>query len=124
MMPKPLTLQELRSRNRQPVFVKTIHNAVEPEPIPFPDEWVLIYADKGRAESTETVYRFDSYGQTWLAYDKIPAIPVMPDNIKQALPTLNFYRNRFYNAPSGTEEYELANAINDILPLLSRLIEE
>ena len=42
--------------------------------------------------------------------------------INQALPTLNCYRNRFYNAPSGTEEYELANAINDILPLLSRLI--
>ena len=37
------------------------------------------------------------------------------------LEVLNHYRNCHYNAPSGTEEYILANAINDVLPLLTRI---
>ena len=44
----------------------------------------------------------------------------MQKNIQKALETLNFYRNQHYNAPSGTAEHELANAINDILPLVAR----
>lgn len=39
--------------------------------------------------------------------------------IDAAIEVLNFYRNCHYNAPSGTPEYELANAINDILPLIA-----
>ena len=39
----------------------------------------------------------------------------------EALGILNDYRNCHYNAPSGTEEYKLANAINDVLPLLARI---
>lgn len=43
----------------------------------------------------------------------------MISKIQKAVEVLNFYRNQHYNASSGTEEYEVANAINDILPLVS-----
>jgi hypothetical protein len=44
------------------------------------------------------------------------------EKVMAAIETLNYYRNCHYNAPSGSEEYILANAINDVLPLLSNLI--
>lgn len=43
------------------------------------------------------------------------------NKIKSAIEFLNFYRNCHYSDPSGSESYLLANAINDILPLLSIL---
>ena len=43
------------------------------------------------------------------------------EKIDAALEVLNFYRNCNYNAPSGTPEFELANAINDVLPLLAKV---
>jgi len=36
----------------------------------------------------------------------------------EALEILNFYRNQHYTAPIGTEEQELADAINTVLPLI------
>lgn len=43
------------------------------------------------------------------------------EQIASALEILNFYRNCNYNAPSGTQEYSPANAINDILPMLAKI---
>lgn len=44
------------------------------------------------------------------------------DAVDVAVEELNFFRNCHYNAPSGTTEYELANAINDVLPLFAQII--
>lgn len=38
------------------------------------------------------------------------------DEIRKAMDTLNFYRNRYHAEPSNTEEYAVADAINTILP--------
>ena len=42
----------------------------------------------------------------------------------KAVEVLNFYRNQHYNEPSGTEERELAEAINEILPHYVALLEQ
>lgn len=45
-----------------------------------------------------------------------------PQTLQTSIEILNFYRNRYYNAPSGTVEYQLANALNDVLPLIARYL--
>lgn len=46
------------------------------------------------------------------------------DDFHDSIKLLNKYRNFHYNAPLGTEENDLANAINDILPTFCKLIED
>lgn len=46
------------------------------------------------------------------------------EKLKEVLEVLNHYRNCHYNAPSGSEEYILANAINEVLPLVSSLVND
>lgn len=53
--------------------------------------------------------------------EKQPAVDVVEvvrctDEIRKAMDTLNFYRNRYYAEPSNTEAYAVADAINTILP--------
>ena len=64
------------------------------------------------------------------AYDRVEQLPAADvvevvertSEIDAALDALNFYRNRFYNEPSGTERHEIANAINTILPLICKCL--
>lgn len=44
------------------------------------------------------------------------------DNFKKAMATLNFYRNCHYADSNTTEEYQLAHAINYLLPIFAKLI--
>ena len=43
--------------------------------------------------------------------------------LEEAMELLNFYRNLHYKDTQGTEERELAEAINVVLPLVARLKE-
>lgn len=45
------------------------------------------------------------------------------DKFAKSIKILNDYRNKYHAEPSGTEEYEVAYAINDILPNFCNLIE-
>ena len=44
--------------------------------------------------------------------------PKLSADVQAALDTLNFYRNQYYTEPSCTEQGEVAQAINTVLPLL------
>ena len=44
------------------------------------------------------------------------------EKLLEAAEVLNHYRNRHYNESSATEEYKLAQAINDVLPTLAQVI--
>ena len=44
------------------------------------------------------------------------------EKLVEAAEVLNHYRNRHYNESSATEEYKLAQAINNVLPTLARVI--
>lgn len=117
---KPLTLAQIKDRDLCPVWVHTLDGV--PAAIPFADQWAIVCAAKDRAESLDTIYRLENYGKTWLAWDSAPPSPSPEkERLAKSIETLNFYRNRYYNASSGTEEHEIANAINDILPLISQL---
>ena len=45
------------------------------------------------------------------------------NKLEKSIKVLNDYRNMYHAEPSGTEKYEVANAINDILPEFCRLVE-
>ena len=49
---------------------------------------------------------------------------MMNKEIESALEILNFYRNLHYADSSGTEEKELADAINVVLPRFCKMMEE
>ena len=44
------------------------------------------------------------------------------EKLVAAAEVLNYYRNCHYNDSSTTEEYKLAQAINDVLPTLAQVI--
>lgn len=67
--PQPLTLEELRKRHNEPVWVKDIENSLC-------SGWRIIYWDRGKYFSLQGIsqkgYVLDEYGKTWLAYDNEP----------------------------------------------------
>lgn len=44
------------------------------------------------------------------------------DKFQKSIKVLNDYRNKYHTESTSTEEYEVANAINDILPKFCRYI--
>ena len=46
------------------------------------------------------------------------------DEIRKAMDVLNFYRNCHHSASSNTEEYDLADAINTILPRFYKCLDD
>lgn len=67
--PQPLTLDQLRGRSGNPVWVQ---NTETKRKEGFWDEWALVNIPKGTAESVITIYRVEFYGKTWVAYDYPP----------------------------------------------------
>lgn len=42
---------------------------------------------------------------------------------KDALDYLNYVRNLYYKAASGTEQKEIADALNEVLPTIAKMLE-
>lgn len=61
----PLTLEELREMEGEPVFV--VNSSAKRED-GFFDEWALVSMRRKTAESVGTIYHFENYGDYWLAY--------------------------------------------------------
>ena len=66
---EPLTLDELREMDGEPVWVV---NSDFKKSDGFSDEWALVSSQRRNAESTGTIYHFEDYGKTWLAYRRKP----------------------------------------------------
>lgn len=66
---EPLTLDELREMNEEPVWVQ---NLEEPEK----SQWRLLYWDRGKYLVLQGIsvrgYLMEEYGESWLAYRRPP----------------------------------------------------
>lgn len=66
---EPLTLEQLREMNEEPVWVK---NLEEPEK----SQWRLLYWDRGKYLVLQGIsvrgYLLEEYGESWLAYRRPP----------------------------------------------------
>lgn len=65
----PLTLEELREMDGEPVWVV---NSPTKREEGFFDEWALVSVRRKNAESVGTIYHFENYGDHWLAYRRKP----------------------------------------------------
>lgn len=65
----PLTLEELREMDGEPVWVV---NSPTKREEGFFDEWALVSVRRKNAESVGTIYHFENYGDYWLAYRRKP----------------------------------------------------
>ena len=65
---EPLTIEELREMDGEPVYV---HNLF-PAKRKFEWQWALVCKERGNAEATTYTYRFLDYGKTWIAYRRPP----------------------------------------------------
>ena len=65
-----LTLDQIIERDGLRIWVKNID--VDPSPIPFKDEYAVVNAKLRTVESMRTIWRFDNYGTTWVAYGMNP----------------------------------------------------
>ena len=66
----PLTLDQITERDGLRVWVK--NTLAEDAPIPYRDEYGVVYAKLHRVESLRTIWRFENYGKTWIAYGAKP----------------------------------------------------
>lgn len=71
--PQPLALDELRERNGKPVFTKTIGviGSGRWELFTFDDHWLYLKTAYEHYKMTIDELK-NSYGKTWLAYDREP----------------------------------------------------
>lgn len=66
---EPLTLDELREMDGEPVWV--VNSKVKRKD-GFCDVWALVSCQMKDAESVRTIYHFENYGEYWLAYRRKP----------------------------------------------------
>ncbi len=62
---EPLTLEELMQMDGEPVWVS---NSKIMHIDGFCDEWAIVSCNRQDVESIGTIYHFENYGRTWLAY--------------------------------------------------------
>ncbi len=62
---KPLTLEELREMDGEPVRV--VNSSTKREEVSS-DEWALVSVRRKNTESVGAIYHFENYGDAWRAY--------------------------------------------------------
>lgn len=68
---RPLTLEELREMNEEPVWVQNLED-------PGKSQWRLLYWDRGKYLVLQGIsvrgYLLEEYGESWLAYRRPPEV--------------------------------------------------
>lgn len=68
---EPLTLEELRQMNEEPVWVQNLEE-------PTKSQWRLLYWDRGKYLVLQGIsvrgYLLEEYGESWLAYRRPPEV--------------------------------------------------